>query len=335
MFLITDFYNIKYLTGFGNKPLYDEQEVYLLVNDDKKYAITDSRYTLELKEKLKEYKVIDFTESNLTKAIKDIIAENEIDTLYFEKSISFRMYDEVLSKLEVNIIAQDKYIEDKRITKEKKEIDSISKACTITREVLETVQEKIDDGISEKDLADYIVSEMIKKGAEDVSFEPIVVSGNNSAIVHGMPSDKMIEDGELIICDVGCKVNGYCSDMTRTFKKGILSNEQEDIYYVVREAQQRARDAIEVGMELSELDKVAREYIEEEGYGEYFLHSLGHGVGLNVHEAPAVSKRSKDILKEGMVITIEPGIYIEGLGGVRIEDTMLVTKDGGIALTRK
>ncbi|MCL2255769.1 MAG: aminopeptidase P family protein, partial [Firmicutes bacterium] len=178
-----------------------------------------------------------------------------------------------------------------------------------------------------------LIWESLRAGAEGMSFDPIVAYGENSAKPHHKPSDRRLEKNDIILIDFGVKHKGYCSDMTRTFSIGNVANELKVIYDVVLKSQEYALKHIKAGMTGHEADALAREYIKANGYGEKFGHSLGHGIGINVHEMPRVAEKSKCVLKEGMVITCEPGIYLEGLGGVRIEDMLTVTESGIINMT--
>ena len=175
---------------------------------------------------------------------------------------------------------------------------------------------------------------MRKRGASGTSFETIVVSGVKSSMPHGKPGEKKLEIGDFVTMDFGCIYHGYCSDMTRTVAMGKVSAEQKRIYETVKEAQRRGLDAIRAGVCAKEADAAAREMIRDAGYGEYFGHSLGHGVGLLIHELPNLSPRSETILRPGMIVTCEPGIYLPDLGGVRIEDMVCVTENGIENLTQ-
>ncbi|CAG8749054.1 9349_t:CDS:2, partial [Ambispora leptoticha] len=187
-----------------------------------------------------------------------------------------------------------------RAIKTEKEIKRMRQAAQITDQTYQKVLKLIKPGMSEKELAKLIRHVFEEFGAEELSFDTIVVSGKNGALPHGQPSDKLIKEGELITIDFGCKYQEYCSDFTRTFALGI--------------------QAVKPGIKCSEIDQIVRDYIQQKGYGKYFIHSTGHGLGIEVHEAPSVSARDNTVLQPGMVITIEPGIYIPELGGVRIED---------------
>ncbi|MBI5747674.1 MAG: aminopeptidase P family protein, partial [Nitrospinae bacterium] len=185
----------------------------------------------------------------------------------------------------------------------------------------------------ENEIAIEMEYQLRKEGAEGIPFDIIVASGERGALPHGIASDKIIKDGELVILDFGSRYMGYNSDCTRTLSVGRLDERQKDIYSIVLDAQREAIKSIKPGLKASEIDSKARQFIIEKGYGENFGHSTGHGVGLEVHENPRIAEGQDDIIKEGMVFTVEPGIYIHGWGGVRIEDMVLVTKEGCEVLT--
>ena len=220
-----------------------------------------------------------------------------------------------------------------RKVKTPSEISLIRKAAELTSRGMRRAAEVIEAGLSEREVAAEIEYEMRKAGSDGVSFDTIVSSGPNSAFPHGGCGDRVIKKDDLVIIDVGAKYRDYCSDQTRTFIIGKPSSKQIRIYETVRRAQELAVKSVQAEVKASEVDRVARDHISKAGYGEYFVHSLGHGVGLDVHEPPTLSPKSKDVLVEGNVVTVEPGIYIPGFGGVRIEDTVLVLKDGAEKLT--
>jgi len=220
-----------------------------------------------------------------------------------------------------------------RKVKDPSEISLMKKAAELTSRGMKKAAEIIGAGISEREVAAEIEYEMRKKGSDGVAFDTIVSSGLNSAFPHGGCGDRVIKKGDLVVIDIGAKYRDYCSDLTRTFIIGKPSSKQFQIYEAVRKAQELALKSARAKVEAREVDRIARDYISKAGYGEYFVHSLGHGVGLDVHELPTLSPKSKDVLVEGNVVTIEPGIYIPGFGGVRIEDTVLILKDGVEKLT--
>lgn len=191
----------------------------------------------------------------------------------------------------------------------------------------------ISPGQKEKEIANWIEQELKKHGARP-AFRIIVASGKRSAKPHGFATNKKIKKGDLVVIDFGAVYNGYCSDITRTFIVGKPTKKQKRIFNIVKEAQRRAIKAVRAGIRCCDVDHAARQYIEKKGYGKYFIHGTGHGIGRKVHEPPKISKGNRNKLKAGMVITIEPGIYIKGWGGVRVEDMVLVTEQGGRVLTK-
>ncbi|MGL4308274.1 MAG: M24 family metallopeptidase, partial [Cetobacterium sp.] len=221
-----------------------------------------------------------------------------------------------------------------RMIKKDYEIKIIKESIKIAEEALKSTIPQIKIGISERELCAILEYEMKRRGADKPSFDIIVASNDRSALPHGVASDKIIEEGFLTI-DYGCFYKGYASDITRTFYVGKHPTEKHmEIYNIVKEANERAIEAIKPGMTTKELDKIARDYITEKGYGDKFGHGLGHGFGLQIHEYPFVSSKATEVtLEPNMVITIEPGIYIENFGGVRIEDDILITKNGYEVLT--
>lgn len=192
---------------------------------------------------------------------------------------------------------------------------------------------KVEEGQREKDLAKQIKA-LLKKFGSKPAFRIIVASGKRSAKPHGFATDKKIKRGDLVVIDFGAVYNGYCSDLTRTFVVGKPTRKQRKVYQIVREAQKRAMKVVRAGKACFEIDRAARKYIEQQGFGKYFVHNTGHGISRKVHQAPKISRRNRRRLRKGMVITIEPGIYIKGWGGVRIEDMVLVTRAGRKVLTK-
>ncbi|OYT61470.1 MAG: hypothetical protein B6U69_03530 [Thermofilum sp. ex4484_15] len=218
-----------------------------------------------------------------------------------------------------------------RSVKEGWEVDNVKKAIEVAEEAIKEVLTNLREGLKEYEVASELIYEMRRRGAVP-SFEPIVASGRNARFPHAIPSDKTIKSGELIVIDVGAKVNGYCSDITRTVSLGRLRTEDENLLKIVRGAQENAISKLREGIKASEVDREARVFIEKEGLGSYFIHSLGHGVGLEVHEYPLIAPDNDRPLKEGMIVTIEPGLYLKDKG-VRIEDMYLVKRDKGERLT--
>jgi Xaa-Pro dipeptidase len=224
-------------------------------------------------------------------------------------------------------------IRDLRKTKSQEEIQLIREACKLANIGMQVASETIRPDIKEKQVAAEAEYAMRKAGSEGVAFETIVASGFCCAYPHGTFLEKDIQKGDCVVVDLGATHRFYRSDITRTFFVGKPTDKQRKIYETVQLAQQKGFETIKPGVLASEVDLAARRVIEEAGFGEFFVHNLGHGVGLEVHESPVLSPDSKDILETGNVVTVEPGIYLPGFGGVRIEDTVLVTKDGAEKLT--
>ncbi len=234
---------------------------------------------------------------------------------------------------EVALEVSSSYVQALRIVKDGEEIKLMRKAGDLTSEGMKTAAECIKPGMKEFEVAAEIEDSMRKRGAGPAAFESIVASGACSAFPHGGCSERRICEGDLVVVDIGASYKNYCSDMTRTFVAGKPSAKQLKIYEVVKTAQEKAFNAIKAGVIASAVDLAARRIIEKAGYGEFFVHRLGHGVGLEVHELPTVGPTNKETLSEGYVITDEPGIYLPSFGGVRIEDTVLVTKSGAERIT--
>lgn len=326
-FVIFKFVNVTYITGFTG----DDSTA--LVTQDNAIFITDGRYTEQAQKEVKDFKVIEH-KTGIKEVLKEYIKSLKIKKLAFEDNISYGQYRELKEHLEIELIPQANLVETLRMVKDDEEIEHIKKAQNITDRAFEHLLEFIKVGMTEKEVALELEYFMKRQGAEDLSFDTIVASGKRSSLPHGKASEKVIEKGDFVTLDFGCKVNGYCSDMTRTIVMGKVSDRQREIYNVVLEAQQKAINNIKPGITSKEADLLARSVIEQKGYGQYFSHSLGHGVGLEVHEAPSLSFKKEEILKEGVIVTVEPGIYIPDFGGVRIEDMILLREDGVINLTK-
>jgi len=217
--------------------------------------------------------------------------------------------------------------------KDERELECLWQAHKIADAAFEQLLKELKAGMTEKELAARLEYYMRSLGSDGVSFDTIVASGHRSALPHGAPTDKVVEVGDFVTFDFGALYNGYHSDTTRTVVMGMANSWHREIYTVVQEAQYRGLKAAKPGITGKELDAEIREYLESRGYGKYFNHGLGHGVGLEIHELPNINSRGDIVLQEGMVFTIEPGVYIQGRGGVRIEDTVVLTKEGTHSLT--
>lgn len=270
----------------------------------------------------------DIQYSSAMEALEKIVGNKPLlaDVSYMDANT----YIKLASKFQVMDVSQQ--VSSLRAVKDFDELESIKLAGEITSAAMKIAMERVPEKVSEKQLSGLIDYTMKNEGAEDYAFPSIVAAGENSAEPHHVPTDRVIREGDSVVVDIGAKVNGYCFDSTRTFLVKSYPEELRKVYEVVLEAQLEAIDAVTDGIKASEVDRAARKVIERNGYGKYFVHSTGHGVGIDVHESPYVSFNSNDVLKENMVITVEPGIYIKGRFGVRIEDTLIVTKGKPIVL---
>ncbi|MCG3109551.1 Xaa-Pro dipeptidase [Metallosphaera sp. J1] len=267
---------------------------------------------------------VDVIEGTLVSAMEKICPPSEDKRLLMDLGYaSVDLFLQLSSKYEVKNITDE--ILQTRAIKEEQEIEAIRRAQSATANAMRKASESLMDGVTEIELAGIIDEAMRRGGAEDYAFPSIVAFGENSAEPHHIPSERRLRKGDTVVIDIGAKYSGYSFDSTRTFLYGVTEKSKR-IYNVVLEAQLEAIDAIQEGIEASQIDRIARSRIEKEGFGKLFVHSTGHGVGIEVHENPAISMKSKDVLKEGMVITVEPGIYVQGELGVRIEDTIIVRK---------
>jgi len=316
------FYVTKYTGTYG----------FAIIGENFQYFLSDFRYREQVQKEVPNFTFVELVGS-LIKALDEIIKKENIKLLGFDKNMRYSEY-EMYSKLSCGLTPMDNVIEKIRISKNEKEVELLSKACEITDSALEYTLSIIKPGMTEKELEIILKKKMIDLGANATWDRFIVASGPRGAMPHGNASNKVIEKGELVTFDIGCFYNGYSSDLTRTIAIGEVSQEMKNIYAVVLEAQKRAVKSAKAGMTGKELDSICRDYITKAGYGEYFKHGTGHGLGLDVHEAPRVSQANDKPLELDACVTIEPGIYISGLGGVRIEDDVILKEDGCIVLNK-
>ena len=258
------------------------------------------------------------------------------EELVVAKSLLEKLKEELKGRVasdnkEVGEDASNKILEI-RAVKTEEEVGRMKKALEITEEVLSSIGRL--EGRTEREIASEIYRQMIKLGSDGVAFEPIVGSGPHSAWPHHNYSDRRITYGDVVVVDIGARYELYCADMTRTFAVGDIPKQLKDVIYAVYEAVKAAERAARAGIAAREVDLAARRTLEEYGYGRYFIHSTGHGVGVEVHELPRVSATSEDVLKEGMVITIEPGVYIPDVGGVRIENMVYISSSGPVVMNK-
>lgn len=315
-FLITNLKNIRYLTGFNGS------FAVALLTKEVCYLLVDFRYIEQAKKEAKA-EILEFRDSWL-KEIKKIIHKEKIKKLSFEVSCSYETFSKLSETRGIKLFPKRYVIETLRAIKDREEIEFIRKAVKIAEKAFLNIKANIKEGVSERSIAMLLEQEMKKLGSEQLPFPPIVASGNNSSMPHWRNSGKLLKRGDFVIIDWGAEYKGYFSDMTRTFIIGKATKRQIEIYETVNKARLEAIKKIKVGVEAKKIDAKARNLIKHSGYGEKFGHATGHGVGMDIHELPKINKSSKEIIQPGMVFTVEPGIYIEGFGGVRIEDMVVV-----------
>jgi len=329
--LITSDVNRRYFTGMKSSA------GTILAFRDKAYLIIDFRYIEKARASVKNAEVIE--QKALCSQIIQLLKEHSASSMAIE---SHTMTVSELSKFKkaipnIEFVDSDllsNSIAAMRIIKDENEIKNVKKAQEIAETAFDDILKFIKPGVTEREIALELDRCMLKNGAEALSFETIALSGTNTSMPHGVPSDKQVKDGEFVLMDFGAVYNGYNSDMTRTVCIGKPSEEMEKVYNVVLSAQTACLEKAHAGMTGSELDKIARDIIDDAGYGDFFGHSLGHGVGMEIHEAPNAAPLNKNILKSGAIVTVEPGIYIPGKFGVRIEDFVILTENGNVNLTK-
>jgi Xaa-Pro aminopeptidase len=325
--LISQAENRRYLSGF------DGSAGFLLITPKSKILATDFRYTAQAKNQAPDCEVLT-TNNDISDWLPKLAARLKIKRLGFEaEHFSFarqRQLCDILKKgkSSLKLIPLEGVVESLRAVKGPEEIELITRAAEIADAAMEYIKDKIQAGMTEKEVAWEIEKFMREKGSDSLPFDVIVASGKNSALPHAQPSTKKINKGEPIMIDIGARIEGYSSDLSRTICLGTPDDTFKKLYDIVLGAQLGAIAIIKEGMSGAEADNLSRVIIEEAGYGQAFGHSLGHGVGLAPHEPPRLGPNSADKLAEGMVFTIEPGIYLDGWGGVRIEDLFIMEKEG-------
>ncbi len=349
--LISSITNITYLSDFANfSP--DEREAFLLITHDNQYVITDPRYSEEVKKHHNNFTLLEIsTKIPLKKLLTTFCKKKGIRKVGFEvDNLTVDEYKKI-SKIFQKLKPLD--LSNIRAIKTNKELQNIEKACQLGDETFAHSIAILKEGITEKEVS-FTIEFFIKKQGADISFKPIVAFGKNSSVPHHQTSNQQLKTNDIILLDFGVKIRNYCSDMTRIVFFGKATNEKKRMYQTVLTAQQKAFDYIsschsqrreesreilrhtpqdDIGIKASEVDKMARDYITSQGYP-IIPHSLGHGIGIAVHESPSLSPKSKDVLQAGMIFSIEPGIYIPGVGGIRIEDLVILEQNGPRILTK-
>ncbi|MGL4363228.1 MAG: M24 family metallopeptidase [Cellulosilyticaceae bacterium] len=330
--LITNRANTRYVSGFtgSNSMLY--------LSKNKKVIITDFRYIEQASKQCEEFEVVNQGKSGLIAATMEVVKEDGVKRIGFESAHTQYQTYLGLEKYDFSFVPLLNVVEECREIKHEEELKCLRRAEEIGdiafSKIIPFITEKYKEGITENDVTLEIERIMRKEGASGLSFDTIVASGAKSSLCHATPGPEMLKKGDFVVMDFGCKYEGYCSDMTRTIVIGEASEKHREIYDIVLKAQLAALEAIKPGKTGKEIDAVARNIIKDAGYGDYFGHGLGHSVGLDIHESPRFSPSEDKVLESGMVLTVEPGIYIPGFGGVRIEDVIVVTEDGYENLTK-
>jgi Xaa-Pro aminopeptidase len=332
--------NRRYLSGFtGEDGQFDESAGALFITIERQLLATDSRYETQARIEAPDFEIYRHKES-FASSLPEILRMLRTKRLGFESVrlsyLQFQKFQEHLKKDApgVSIVPTENLTEELRMIKEPQEVEAIKESLALSESVFETVVNTLCPGTTEKELAWAIEKGLREAGADSVSFPPIVASGPNAALPHAVPTDRPVGEGEPILFDWGARLKGYCSDISRTKILGSPDHTFTKAYQVVKDAQSMAMEAMKPGMSTQAVDKIARDHIAAKGFKDYFGHALGHGVGLATHEKPRLSPVRPMTLQVGMVTTVEPGIYIPGWGGVRLENMVIVMEDGAVILNK-
>lgn len=323
--------NVNYISGFT------DEAANVVICKGGNFLITDGRFT-ELAEKTcPGFEIVNWHlfDRDVTKAVSHICTQNDVKSLGFEETtLSYNKYNSLKSQLDessINLVPTQGIVESLRYIKDEEELKNLRIACEIADKALEQLVTHIKSGVSERELCAHLEFYLKMNGAHEIGFETILISGVKTSLPHGKPDDKIVEKGDFVTIDFGAMYNGYISDMTRTFVVGEPNEKQLEVYNLVKEAQQVGLDHMKNGAHATDPDNAIRKVIKK--YEEYYYNGIGHGVGRNLHEEPFLGNYGTRTLQTGCVITMEPGLYIPGWGGVRIEDTVLIKDDGIEILT--
>lgn len=326
--LITSPQNRRYATGFPSSA------GVCLIDANGGWLFTDFRYIEAAKKRIGDGFTVEQVHGSYANMVNEVCVRDGIKTIAFEeKFMTCGDHAQWKPALKAEMKPMGTLLSDLREVKSAEEVESCVAAQRIAERALVETLNDIHAGVTEKHIASLLTFRMLDYGGEAMSFEPIVVSGAKSSMPHGVPSEKIIEPGDFVTMDFGCTVNGYCSDMTRTVAVEYATEEMENIYHIVLRAQQAGIAAAKPGVTGASVDQAARAVIAGEGFGPYFGHSFGHGIGLDIHELPLAAPRYDKLLAPGNIISAEPGIYLPGKFGVRIEDMLCITQDGCRDLT--
>lgn len=327
--MIANRHSLRYITGYcGDTGI-------AVITKEKKIIFTDFRYIYQAQAEAKDFEIKDIEQNGYAKSIAKLLKEENITRVAFdEEKTSYSQYSKYVVEFGgIDLVPYNDELDRLRMVKTNEELECIKEAEHIGDLVFEQILKEIKPGVTELQIAAKIEYLLKMNGAEGISFDPIVASGVNSSMPHAVPSHKKIEIGDFLTMDFGCIYKGYCSDMTRTIVVGKASEKQKEIYNTVLKAQLAVLEQLKAGMQGKKVDAIARDIIYNAGYEGCFGHGLGHSVGLFIHESPRASMTAEEIIGENMILTVEPGIYVKDFGGVRIEDLVVVTKDGCINFT--
>ena len=319
--LITNLTNIRYISGFTGSA------ASCLITPEGQYFITDGRYIEQSKAQVKGFERFINMNSHLSQIKDNNLNPNGFKLAFEGDHMSYALYENMISEFPNTKWKNSSMIlEDLASVKDDHELECIRTAVEVTDKVYEEILPMLRPGFTEKQVANTMVSKY-REYAEGEAYAPIVATGPNGALPHAIPTDREFENGDFIVIDAAAKYGGYHQDMTRTPEIGAATEKHKEVYSIVKEAQQRGCDIAKAGVPCKEVDAATREYIGEMGYGEYYTHGTGHGLGLEIHTSPRFSPQSEQVLEVNNVMTIEPGIYLAGWGGVRIEDDVIIGKD--------
>ncbi len=327
-FLVTSETNLRYLTGLTGEGL-------AIISTDQPVVVTDRRYEVEAGDELADCEVI-FAEQGHLQSVAERLDDRGTYRVGFESQHLTYAGHQKLSELaaEVQLTPTEHVVEKRRAIKEAREIAFLRRAAQVIDEALQVILATLTVGVSEREVALQLREQISYAGGDDVSFDPVVAFAERSAAAHAVAGNRKLAPGDVVLLDAGAKVDGYCSDMTRTVTMGEPGEKFSEVYRVVQQAQQAALAVVAPDVPAAEVDAQARAVIDGSEYQGKFGHSVGHGVGLEVHELPRLGKNSEDVLAAGQVVTIEPGIYLPEWGGIRLEEMVLVTKQGAEPLTQ-
>ncbi|MBS4208773.1 Xaa-Pro peptidase family protein [Bacillus sp. FJAT-50079] len=329
--------NVFYLTGFHSDP-HERLLALAVFPNAEPFLVCPKMEELDAKNAGWEHEILGYNDTDPTWELVDKFVQkrvNKVNTWAVEKEhLNVERYEELSQRFNgASFIRAEQILNELRMVKDEQEIALLKKACELADFAVQVGMNEIAEGKTELDIIAAIEYEVKKKGVSGMSFDTMVLTGANAAMPHGTPGLTKIKKGDLVLFDLGVIYEGYCSDITRTIAFGDISEEQARIYNTVLQAEETALKAVKPGMKASELDLMARKIIEDAGYGDFFPHRLGHGLGISVHEFPSMTATNDLELRSGMVFTIEPGIYVPNVAGVRIEDDVLVTENGVEVLT--